>query len=79
MWVNRDVVRAHRVRVNWKDQPRPIVVKFHHFDDKLIALRAREQLKDVGIGIGNDLTKRQRKTATGTNYFEKPRRTLKIS
>ena len=61
-WNNRDVVRAHRVPVNWKDKPRPIVVKFHHWDDKIMALTSRQKLKEADIGIGNDLTRRQQKT-----------------
>ncbi|XP_070549278.1 uncharacterized protein [Ptychodera flava] len=64
VWNDRDVVRAHRVSVQWKDQPRLIVVKFHHFSDKLLALKERPILRDSGIGIGNDLTKCQRKTLT---------------
>ncbi|XP_070569300.1 uncharacterized protein [Ptychodera flava] len=61
LWESRHIVRAHRVPAIVKDKPRPIVVKFHHFEDKISALKARQQLKEADIGIGNDLTKRQRR------------------
>ena len=63
VWVKRDIVRAHRVPgVAVQGRIRPIIVKFHHSDDKLLALSARPTLKENGIGIGNDLTRRQRET-----------------
>ena len=61
-WQSRDIVRAHRIAAHWSGKPRPMIAKFHHWDDKLLALGAREELRKVHIGIGNDLTKRQRKT-----------------
>ena len=60
-WSKRDIVRAHRVAPNSKGE-RPIVAKFHHGEDKITALAARSDFKESGIGIGNDLTRRQRET-----------------
>ena len=56
--IRRDIVRAHRV-LNWSGSPRPLIVKFHHLENKMTALAARSHLKKVNIGTGNDITKRQ--------------------
>jgi len=34
VWNARDIVRAHRLSLDWLAKPRPIIVKFHHWEDK---------------------------------------------
>ena len=37
-----------------------MIVRFSQFQDKLVVLKAREDLKKAGIGVSNDLTSLQR-------------------
>ena len=68
-WQDADIVRAHRIgkqntdttsRSPLHNKPRPIIVRFHQFHDKLTVLKARTSLKSVGIGVSGDLTQKQR-------------------
>ena len=77
-WKNRDIVRAHRI-VNWSGSPRPMIVKFHHWDDKITALAARDDSRKVNIGIGNDITKRQGRTISKPQFLYTPVRKLHCS
>ena len=60
-WNDRDIVIAHRTGTA-VDGKQTIIAKFHHGSDKITALAARPEFKSANIGIGSDLTKRQRKT-----------------
>ena len=60
-----DIVRAHRTgaRRQRSDQPRPLIVEFHRWSDRLEILtdRAlRDLLRREGIRVTSDLTTRQR-------------------
>ena len=61
-WREEDFLRAHRLghRRNSSETPRPLIVRFMHHFDKLKVLRARDKLKETGIGVANDLTLHQR-------------------
>ena len=60
-WQESDISRAHRLGNHSAKKPRPVIVRFNQFQDKLTALKAREELKKAGIGIASDLTILQRK------------------
>ena len=55
-----DIVRAHRLGKEKTKGPRPIIIRFKNFADKLAVLKSRSTLKDKGIGVANDLTRNQR-------------------
>ena len=60
-WSDTDIVRAHRLgRASRDDRPRPIIVRFTHFMDKLSVLKARQELRTRDVGVSNDHTARQR-------------------
>ena len=61
-WREEDFLRAHRPghTRNSSETPRPLIVRFMHHFDKLKVLRARDKLKETGIGVANDLTLHQR-------------------
>ncbi|KAK3765071.1 hypothetical protein RRG08_028494 [Elysia crispata] len=73
-WREEDFLRAHRLghklghrlghrlghTRNSSETPRPLIVRFMHHFDKLKVLRARDKLKETGIGVANDLTLHQR-------------------
>ena len=59
-WQESDIVRAHRLGKDSAKKPRPLIVRFSQFQDKLVVLKAREDLKKAGIGVANDLTSLQR-------------------
>ena len=61
-WHENDIVRAHRNNSSSPDKPGPVIARFTNFMDKLAILKARPELKQHGIGISNDLTKKQRQT-----------------
>ena len=59
--VEDDIVRAHRLGKHTNpEKPRPIILRFKNFMDKLSVLKTRQRLKENGIGIANDLTRKQR-------------------
>ena len=64
-WHYSDIDRAHRIgaRRQRSDQPRPLIVEFHRWSDRLEILtdRAlRDLLRKEGIRVTSDLTTRQR-------------------
>ncbi|KAK3762033.1 hypothetical protein RRG08_059646 [Elysia crispata] len=61
-WREEDFLRAHKLgRIhNSSETPRPLIVRFMHHFDKLKVLRARDKLKETGIGVAYDLTLHQR-------------------
>ena len=73
-WSDEDKVRTHRVDYKSEAQvndgnsdddgqkPRALLIKFLHWDKKMKVLKGREVLREVGIRIGDDLNRRQRKT-----------------
>ena len=42
------------------DNPRILLIKILHWDKKMAVLKDREKLREVGLRVGDDLTKRQR-------------------
>ena len=59
-WLENDILRAHRLGKAQGNQARPLIIRFIHFYDKLKVLRAKEELKSLGIRAGDDLTMYQR-------------------
>ena len=59
-WQENDIARAHRLGKESAKKPRPVIVRFNQFQDKLTTLKAREELKKAGVGVANDLTILQR-------------------
>ena len=62
-WRPEDIIRTHRV--GKKDpsnveSPRILLIKFLHWDRKMAVFRGRETLREYGIRIGDDITRRQR-------------------
>ena len=73
-WSDEDIVRTHRVGYKSEAQvddgnsdddgqkPQTLLIKFLHWDKKMKVLKGHEVLREAGIRIGDDLTRRQRKT-----------------
>lgn len=59
-WQESDILRSHRLGKPVLNKIRPIIVRFVQFHDKLEVLKARDDLKKVGVGVAGDLTKKQR-------------------
>ena len=64
-WHHSDIKRAHRIgaRRQRSDQPRPLIVEFHRWSDRMEILtdRAlRDLLRGEGIRVTSNLTTRQR-------------------
>ncbi|KAK3762994.1 hypothetical protein RRG08_041610 [Elysia crispata] len=59
-WYNEDIQRVHRLGRPVNNKPRPIIVRFLLFEDKLIVLKSRTDLKIINLGVSNDLTIKQR-------------------
>ena len=58
---DHDVTRAHRLGKSPRtDKPRPIIVRFSNFMDKMKVIKGRQSLRAQGLGVSNDLTKNQR-------------------
>ena len=57
-------MRAHRIgsTTDAENDPRPIIVRFLHWDDKMSLYHGRESLRLEGIRVADDLTTRQRQT-----------------
>lgn len=79
-WSARDILRAHRIGKpdNDEDNPRPIIARFLHWDDKISVFQVWDDLRSRGIRIADDLTRRQRETlkrvketSGRTGYFYK--------
>ncbi|KAL8591167.1 hypothetical protein ACOMHN_057907 [Nucella lapillus] len=68
-WSKSDITRAHRLGSSKnqardsgssRNRPRPMIVKFAHWGDKLHVLtKGKEVLKREGIAVAGDLTSRQ--------------------
>ena len=64
-WSPEDIVRTHRVgnpNSDADENPCMVLIKFLHWDRKMAVLRGREALREHGIRIGDDITRRQRAT-----------------
>ena len=59
-WQENDIQRAHRLGNDFAKKPRPLIVRLSQFQDKLVILKARDDLKKAGIGVAGDLTTLQR-------------------
>ena len=58
---DHDVTRAHRLCKSPRtDKPRPIIVRFSNFMDKMKVIKGRQSLREQGFGVSNDLSKNQR-------------------
>ena len=51
-----DIERAHRLHTKYK--PRPIIVRFHHFQQKELILEEKSKIKNEKIFITEDYTRR---------------------
>ena len=64
-WKEADILRTHRLGKprspsSGTPKPRPLIIRFVQFHDKLAVLNARAMFKDNGIGVKGDLTQKQR-------------------
>ena len=59
-WQESDILRSHRLGKHVPNKIRPIIVRFVQFHDILSILKARDELKKIGIGVAGELTKKQR-------------------
>ena len=61
-WAPEDILRTHRLgtQSSTSSKPRPLIVRLVQFHDKLAILKARPQLRLQGLGVGGDLTPKQR-------------------
>ena len=50
----------HRLGRPVNNKPRPSIVRFLQFEDKLSVLKSRADLKIINFGVSNDLTIKQR-------------------
>ena len=66
-WASNDIVRAHRVGQSRDGSPRPMVVKFSRWRDKMYLLTSRQLrqrlAKHGNVRLANDLTRSQAKIA----------------
>ena len=58
-WASSDFVRVHRLKSKQPDK-HPIIARLVNTDDKFRILNSRQNLKNVSIGVSNDLTPNQR-------------------
>lgn len=78
-WNEEDIVRAHRVGYtseqdgsqddsgsNDEVKPRTLLIKFLRWEIKMKILKGRDALRNVGIRVGDDLTRRQQKNFART-------------
>lgn len=76
-WNPDDIQRAYRVGECVDDQPRITIMTFRYSDDKYRIYKGRDKLRENGIRVSDDLTKRQRikmkdlKQKGYTGYFYK--------
>ena len=69
-WNDRDIIRAHRLgRSDGSNQgnSRPLIAKFAHWEDKMLILGSRDDLRKSGIRVAGDLTRRQRENLKRVN------------
>ena len=67
-WTEDDITRAHRTGQTQGNKPRPMIVRFARWKDKQALLSdqtMREELREKGIRIANDLTNRQAALVAG--------------
>ena len=60
-WTPDDLQKAYRVGQRSDDKPRIMIATFRYSDDKYRIYGGRTKLRENGIRVGDDLTKRQRK------------------
>ena len=60
-WNPDDLQRAYRVGESRDDQPRIMIATFRYSDDKYRIYAGRDKLREKGIRVSDDLTRRQRK------------------
>ena len=61
-WTTDDIARAHRVGQSREGGPRPMIIKFYRWKDKMAIITDkdfRSKLKEKGITVANDLTRQQ--------------------
>jgi hypothetical protein len=61
-WTDKDIVRAHRVGQARSGEPKPMIVKFTQWRDKMRLITDRDfraKLERDGVRVANDLTRRQ--------------------
>jgi archaellum component FlaC len=61
-WTTDDIARAHRVGRSQEGKPRPMIVKFSNWKDKMSILsdrQYRDSLESRGVKVSNDLTRKQ--------------------
>ena len=61
-WTTDDIVRAHRIGQSRDGQPKPMIVKFNRWKDKMTVLfnrQFRDNLENRGTKVANDLTRNQ--------------------
>jgi hypothetical protein len=61
-WTEQDIVRAHRVGQARPGEPKPMIVKFAQWRDKMKLITDKEfrgRLESEGVRVANDLTRRQ--------------------
>ena len=59
-WERDDIKRAYRTGDEISGKPRMVIMKFRYDDDKYRIYEGRDILREQGIRVGNDLTRRQR-------------------
>ena len=59
-WEQDDIKRAFRTGGSINGKPRIVIMKFRYDDDKHSIYAGRDILRERGIRVGNDLTRRQR-------------------
>lgn len=64
-WTDDDIVRAHRVGQARPGEPKPMIVKFRQWRDKMTLIKDKDirgQLEEKGVRLANDLTRIQAET-----------------
>ena len=59
-WCNEDIQQVHHLGRPVNNKPRPIIVRFLQFEDKLGVLKSRADLEIINLGVSNYLTLKQR-------------------
>ena len=61
-WTTDDIARAYRIGQSRDGQPKPMIVKFNRWKDKMTVLsnrQFRDNLENRGTKVANDLTRNQ--------------------
>ena len=67
-----DIARAHRVGQSRNGKPKPMIVKFNRWKNKMTNLsnrKFRDDLANQGIKIVNDLTKKSSRNRCGSQEW----------